>query len=67
MSEIVLKPCPFCGGEAEIERPGTRSASMIIVCQDCGCRVESSDEIDCPRPEYWKWNSRAATPQSTGG
>lgn len=40
----ILKPCPFCGGEAEFESLGTRRQSCIVVCTDCGCRHESSDE-----------------------
>ena len=38
-----LKPCPFCGGEAEIERCGTVKQSQIINCADCGCTHESGD------------------------
>jgi Lar family restriction alleviation protein len=41
---IELKPCPFCGGEAEFERLGTRRQSCIVVCTECGCHHESSDE-----------------------
>lgn len=39
-----LKPCPFCGGGAEIERMGTSRVSCIVACTYCGARVESSDE-----------------------
>ena len=53
-----LKPCPFCGGEAEIERIGTPRQSMIIACTDCGARVESGDVLSI-KPEYWRWNKRA--------
>ena len=53
-----LKPCPFCGGKPEIERPGTRRASMIIVCQQCGCRVESGDIAGLTIEENWAWNAR---------
>ena len=50
-----LKPCPFCGGEAEIERMGTHRVSMIITCSDCGCSVESGETwID----EHSRWNQR---------
>jgi Lar family restriction alleviation protein len=41
-----LLPCPFCGGEAEFERLGTRRQSCIVVCIDCGCRLESADQDD---------------------
>ena len=38
-----LKPCPFCFGEAEVERRGTPRQSQIYVCQDCGCRLETGE------------------------
>lgn len=53
-----LLRCPFCGGEAEIERKGSARVSMIIVCQDCGCRVESGDVYGLTQPESWHWNRR---------
>ena len=53
--EIKLKACPFCGGEAEIERMGTHRVSMIITCSDCGCSVETGETwID----EHSRWNQR---------
>jgi Lar family restriction alleviation protein len=49
-----LLPCPFCGGEAKIERVGTARQSCIIACQECGCRLETG--------EVWtmgeQWNTR---------
>lgn len=37
MSEIKLKPCPFCGGEAAIQvGEGVRA-----ICTECGCRTIS--------------------------
>jgi Lar family restriction alleviation protein len=39
-----LKPCPFCGGEPYFERLGDPRQSCILVCGNCGCRHESSDE-----------------------
>ncbi len=53
-----LKPCPFCGDAAEIERKGTRRASMIIACTMCGCRMESGDVYGFTKPEAWAWNMR---------
>ena len=53
-----LLPCPFCGEEAEIERPGTARQSMIVACTNCGCRVESGDVCGLTLPESWKWNLR---------
>jgi len=51
-----LKPCPFCGGEAKIERKGTRGQSMIISCVDCGCTLESGDVFGLTN--ILKWNKR---------
>lgn len=53
---IELKPCPFCGGEAEVERQGTSRQSCIISCTECGCRHEGPDEYEqCG----YQWNIRA--------
>ena len=41
---IELLPCPFCGGEAEIERYGTPRVSTIYSCKECGCRLETGEE-----------------------
>lgn len=59
MSELNLKPCPFCGGAAHIERMGTRNVSMQIECWECGALMETGEIwID----EHSMWNTRA--PQS---
>jgi Lar family restriction alleviation protein len=61
-SSNALLPCPFCGGQAEIVRVGTRSQSTIIDCSDCGCRLESADEGD----QYGDaWNRRATHEPAT--
>lgn len=38
-----LKPCPFCGGEAEFKRVGSARQSEIVGCTDCHCELESGD------------------------
>ena len=53
-----LKPCPFCGGEAAIDRKGTQRASMIIKCIDCGATNESGDVYGLTNPENYSWNTR---------
>ena len=51
-----LKPCPFCGGSASIDRMGNSRVSMQISCDNCGCHFESGEIwID----EYSHWNKRA--------
>jgi Lar family restriction alleviation protein len=50
-----LKPCPFCGGKANIDRMGTGRVSMQISCEDCGCSLETGETwID----ENSSWNQR---------
>jgi predicted RNA-binding Zn-ribbon protein involved in translation (DUF1610 family) len=62
-----LSACPFCGGEAEIERKGTARASMIVACTDCGARVESGDVYGLTHPERYAWNRRAQAPTPEAG
>ena len=50
-----LAPCPFCGGEPAVERPGTARQSCIVACTNCGGRLESN-EIGSGH----HWNRRAA-------
>lgn len=53
-----LLPCPFCGGESEIERRGTTRQSNIVACTECGCRLESGDTFN----PALSWNTRTASP-----
>ena len=53
----VLLPCPFCGGEAEVERSGTNRRSHIIACTDCGCRLETGETWNAGSA----WNTRQPT------
>ena len=58
---IELLPCPFCGHERpSFEREGTPRQSCIVVCGNCGCRHESSDEDERSGSS---WNDRAAAPK----
>jgi Lar family restriction alleviation protein len=56
MSKIELKPCPFCGGKAEIERLGDNRQSTIISCTECGCILENGEAFRHGEA----WNTRAA-------
>lgn len=60
MADVALKGCPFCNGEAEIERYGTRKCSTIYNCNWCGCRLETGEE----RNHGDKWNTRAPSPEA---
>lgn len=53
-----LKPCPFCGGTAEILRVGSARASMQIGCSFCGAFMESGDVVGLTKPEDYRWNRR---------
>lgn len=64
MSEQVkFKPCPFCGGEAEIERYGNKRQSTIYVCTECGCRLETGEEFNHGK----MWNERFEQAKESGG
>lgn len=52
-----LKPCPFCGGKAEIIRFGTPRWSAIVECMKCGGGLESGDEGE---ESGKRWNTRAS-------
>lgn len=59
MSEDV-KPCPFCGNpEPELERIGNRHQSALVVCGQCGARMESCDEGE---DSFDSWNRRSPSP-----
>ena len=51
---IKLLPCPFCGGNAEIEQEGTGRQSCIVRCTNCGCSLESSESFNSGS----SWNTR---------
>ncbi len=63
MSEIKLKPCPFCGGQAVIHV----GDGVCVICKECGCRTISlidgnSQGKPCGGAIYRvieKWNRRA--------
>jgi hypothetical protein len=52
---VILKPCPFCGGDAEFERKGNSRVSCIVRCTQCNCIHSSSDTWDSGS----SWNTRA--------
>ncbi|HJC89564.1 MAG TPA: Lar family restriction alleviation protein [Candidatus Mediterraneibacter excrementigallinarum] len=54
MSEIKLKPCPFCGGEAKLT--GNPYAEMWVV--ECGICHALSDVCHTQEDAAEKWNRR---------
>ena len=57
-----LLPCPFCGGEAEIERLGDRRQSTQYSCTNCGCFLETGEEWGHGK----RWNTRVALSAAEG-
>lgn len=53
-----LKPCPFCGGEAVVERTGSGRQSTIYACTFCGCRLETGEIFNIGE----RWNQRHPFP-----
>ena len=54
MTDEVLKPCPFCGGEAEITRFGTARYSTAYECTNCGASLETGETAN----HGLVWNER---------
>lgn len=44
MDKIILKPCPFCGGEAGITTD--IYSKYVASCKECGAVATSADTID---------------------
>ena len=61
---IDLKPCPFCGGEAEYfdERIiiFNNAFLMGIKCAQCGGAILDNDKSHCPNDVFRAWNRRLA-------
>lgn len=47
MIDFGLKPCPLCGGEAEVVRlaQGPENQSAVIKCTDCGLTLEWETDV----------------------
>ena len=56
MSEVKLKPCPFCGGEA-LDATTMRSGLPVIECIKCHALMMSPDAHGAPALAN-KWNTR---------
>ena len=60
MSEVKLKPCPFCGGKVKLYgNPMLIGAKVeiyqIVICDDCSCRTDFCETV---ADAIEKWNTR---------
>lgn len=64
-----LKPCPFCGGKAEIWHGSARDEhicfdTISVLCFDCGARtreiwIDDENKYRAERDAIEAWNRRA--------
>lgn len=57
MSEIRLKPCPFCGGQAEVVRVTDKYPNYVVNCRKC--RISTAWYADVKQLSEF-WNKRAS-------
>ena len=54
-----LKPCPFCGGEAEIKKTTQcLTEAYSVVCKDKGCRGHAVKPLRDKEAAIVAWNRR---------
>lgn len=61
MSKIKLKPCPFCGGEAEMfswQAHINDVNHLDLACTNCGARFH---DVSSEKEAFEVWNRRADT------
>ena len=51
-----LKPCPFCGGEAELQPEGLTACGYWVKCSECG--IEQSETCEFAEDAIEVWNRR---------
>lgn len=57
-----LKPCPFCGSDAQLDYLGYRDKTKnhaVIRCKRCGAQIIRSVSIDRLSEAINAWNRRA--------
>ena len=50
-----LKPCPFCGGDAEIKKRGNSVSYWVVYCAPCRAEVKGTTREEATEA----WNRRA--------
>lgn len=61
-TRTTLKPCPFCGGKAEVWEDRVRTWGLIEHDQDCWLAYDiPRHKQEIPRAEFDSWNRRADT------
>lgn len=53
-NEIKLKPCPFCGGKAELHSQDTPIGMSYIECRECGVQMGGGNDAEALK----QWNNR---------
>jgi hypothetical protein len=56
--EIILKPCPFCGGKASLKEHLWQPTNFIVYCSNVGCFLGPCTIFDSKAGACEKWNKR---------
>ena len=58
MSEIKLKPCPFCGGEAQVMRFPRCDRKYVVICGNELCYASIGNYSVTKEEAIQAWNTR---------
>ena len=56
-----LKPCPFCGGEAEVtdeDSYGFSNGDWFVCCNECHTYLGFDSQYETPQEAIEAWNRR---------